>query len=977
MTTPLSQQRCLAVAYEQLDQKQRGLWQRVLSQVQFARNLTELHRQDEWMSAVDEAEQYVQSAFQKHQQAVTDVTADVESILNPLAPLAKSYTVHGVGHAHIDMNWRWGWAETVATVIDTFTTVLALMEEFPAFHFSQSQGAIYEIVRNYHPAMFDQIRRRVAEGRWEVTASQWVEGDKNLPCGESLVRHLLYTRQYMHKHLGLTAEDVSIAWEPDTFGHAATIPDILAKGGVRWYYMLRGGQEEKPPLFWWQGTGENKVLVYLDHAWCNNVIGPENIRGLMWFVRETGLKDWLLNYGIGDHGGGPTRRDLRMFEEMNNWPVFPTFHLTTARAYFSMIEQHGHTLPTLKGEMNFEYTGCYSSQSLIKRNNRFGEMACLRAERFEVLNQRLLGRSSPKEMLRRAWLDVLFGHFHDILPGSCVAATRQYHCAAYQNIAAATGQVSTQALRAIADVIDTSFASRSSDCTHLPFQTPIGFGAGIGRATRDAGVSMAGHFDCDSGCALVIFNPSPHTRRDVLTFSLWDVEGGDVAEKEYQARTPDGATIPLQRRGSGDYWGHGFLDLAVPVEVPAMAYSVMSIEPTGIHSKPGTLQEWDVRRAKPDGALSHADMRYERGGVLAGEWALENQDVRVELDSRSGGIARFVDKRSGRVLIDTCDTQPLLEFANERPGRMSSWVIQPAQFRYPARLIDLSEKAIGPHEASIEAKYSVGNSDVSLIYTLKSGMPWVDIQIRAHWREIGGEHIGVPSLRLRLPLNMSNCEYRFETPFGAIDRGIKSGQEVPTIRWVNVIGQSAHGATGLAVINDCTYSFSMHEASLTATLIRSSYEPDRLPEMGEHEIGFRLVPHCADASDARLCRWAEEFNQPLQAVTTTAHSGTLPTHVRDAVHVVPNNSDIVIEAIMVAEQEDAVIFRLRETAGRKTRSVLSLDSTLLGEVASVCNVDLLENRSNVTSTEIMPDGVGVSLDSFEIASVKVKFTKRA
>ena len=166
---------------------------------------------------------------------------DAESLLAPLGAAAKSYTIYCAGHAHIDMNWMWSWPETVGVTIDSFTTVLRLMEEFPQFIFGQSQASVYRIVEEHRPDMLERIAARVREGRWEVTASHWVEGDKNIASGESLCRHLLYTRRYMQELFGLTPEDVQIDWSPDTFGHAHTVPSYLARGGVRYYYHHRPG----------------------------------------------------------------------------------------------------------------------------------------------------------------------------------------------------------------------------------------------------------------------------------------------------------------------------------------------------------------------------------------------------------------------------------------------------------------------------------------------------------------------------------------------------------------------------------------------------------------------------------------------------------------------------------------------------------------------------------------------------------------
>jgi alpha-mannosidase len=251
------------------------------------------------------------------------------------------------------------------------------MDEFDEFCFSQGQASVYQIMRRHNAELYERIRRRVAEGRWEVTAVHWVEGDKNLACGEALARHLLYTRAFMREQFGLAPEDVPIDWEPDTFGHAHTIPSILARAAVRRYYMCRGGESPHPPVFWWQGPDGSRVLVNQEITAYNDHIGPHAVKGLLRFCRQTRLKDWLFVYGVGDHGGGPTRRDILRGRDFNTWPVWPNFRFTTTRAFYEVLEAHGDRWPVIDGELNFEFTGCYTSQSAIKRANRLGENYCL------------------------------------------------------------------------------------------------------------------------------------------------------------------------------------------------------------------------------------------------------------------------------------------------------------------------------------------------------------------------------------------------------------------------------------------------------------------------------------------------------------------------------------------------------------------------------------------------------------------------
>ncbi|MCX5670635.1 MAG: hypothetical protein NTU94_04865, partial [Planctomycetota bacterium] len=192
--------------------------ERFLAEIEFAEGLAARHpdKAKRWTKLIADASALVAKAVASHKlDRLEAAVREAEAALAPIGKVAMTYTVHCVGHAHIDMNWMWSWPETVATTNDTFRTVLALMDEFPDFRFTQSQASVYALMRDYHPALLDRIRERVAEGRWEVAAVHWVEGDKNLAGGESLARHLLYTREFVREVLGLEPDDVRIDWEPD------------------------------------------------------------------------------------------------------------------------------------------------------------------------------------------------------------------------------------------------------------------------------------------------------------------------------------------------------------------------------------------------------------------------------------------------------------------------------------------------------------------------------------------------------------------------------------------------------------------------------------------------------------------------------------------------------------------------------------------------------------------------------------------
>ncbi|MBE3070774.1 MAG: hypothetical protein IMZ66_11125, partial [Planctomycetes bacterium] len=829
---------------------------RILSELEFAEGLAALHpaKAARWARLVDEATAVVaRAAASGKADRLEKAVAEAEALLAPVGKVAKRYTVHCVGHAHIDMNWLWSWPETVATTNDTFGTMLKLMDEFPDFRFTQSQASVYAIVRDHNPAMLDAIRRRVAEGRWEVAAVHWVEGDKNIAAGESLARHMLYTRRFMRETFGLEPEDASVDWEPDTFGHAHTIPTIEARGGVRRYYMCRGGAFEKPPVFWWQGPDGSRVLVNLETSWYNDYVGTHNAKAMLAFCAKTGLVDWMNVYGVGDHGGGPTRRDILRAIDMDTWPVFPNFRFATTRDFYPILEKHGDRWPVLDRELNYEFTGCYTSQATIKHANRYGENYCLEAEATAAVAARAVGRAYPAQALRDAWVDTLFGHFHDILPGSGVRATRDYQVGLFQKTAASTGIIKTESLRAIAAAVNTAFAATAP----LPPAPPAedasqALGGGAGRGTMVGGVTAVGHVP-DGPRAFLAFNPTAWPRDEVVRATVWDVETALPGEpkKSFVVRLPDGRTLPAQRVKDGGYWGHTFVDLAFPLPVGGLGYTACVVE------------EGDAPPPK-GGVTSGAGFR---GGERqpVGDFLLENEHIAVAFDRATGGIVRLLDKATGRNLASPDAPTALIEYLVERPRGMTAWVIgDPKERRCPLALDTFDPGLTGPYVGSMVAKLKINDSTVKVTYALKAGQPWLDITVEAHWIEIGTPETGVPGLRMRLPLALAGAKARYEIPFGSIARTENHGEEVPALRWADVTGRTTDGkAAGCALLNDSKYGHSLDGSTLRLTLIRSSYDPDPLPEIGDHTIRMGLVPHGKDLAAADLVRLGAGLNHPL------------------------------------------------------------------------------------------------------------------
>ena len=235
--------------------------------------------------------------------------------------------------------------------------------------------------------MLEEIRQYVKEGRWEVSASTWVEADKNMTSAESMARHLLYTRTYLSRLLDIPVDSIRVDFEPDTFGHSENVPEILANAGVEYYYHCRGSLD--PRLMWWKAPSGARVLSYKDDEWYNVLVDHRFASGMLGACREMGVDSMLKVYGVGDHGGGPTRRDLDMIQDMQTWPVYPTMIFSTYHAFFDDIKaRYGDQLAVREGEMNPAFTGCYTSQSRIKQANRVGEATLHEAELFAAAAQK-------------------------------------------------------------------------------------------------------------------------------------------------------------------------------------------------------------------------------------------------------------------------------------------------------------------------------------------------------------------------------------------------------------------------------------------------------------------------------------------------------------------------------------------------------------------------------------------------------------
>ena len=911
--------------------------ERFTAQMQFAEFLCGHHpvQADEWRGLIEKASALVADATENGADDLSKSVRQAEEILAPIGAVCKQYTIYCVGHAHIDMNWMWSWPETVATTNDTFTTVLRLMEEFPEFVFSQSQASVYKIVEDTNPELLKRIVEHVKEGRWEVTASHWVEGDKNIASGESLCRHLLYARRYMQTLFGLSPEDIAIDWSPDTFGHAHTVPTYLVRGGVRYSYMHRPGvhtePQPRPGAFWWKAPDGSQVLVRNDmRLGYNGQIGPHIVpTSLQPFVQETGLKFTMFVYGVGDHGGGPTRRDLMRMTDLDTWPIYPNVKAARADEFYQRLENEGQALPVIDDELNFEFSGCFTSQSLVKKSNRYGEKKLVDAEAASAFAWVTKARAYPQATLEEGWRDTLFSHFHDILPGSGVHDTRTYTHGLYQKTVAMTGVQEMEALRALASKVDTSNARVEVEHVLPSSRYPTAMGSGIGRNSADGNCSQYALGKGSDHRPFLVFNPTSQERAEVIEAVVWDSAWGwelkDLNTIPFSVQTPDGTLIPAQRIETGDYWGHRFVRLAFPVTVPPLGYALYTVkeEVTGASANAQQI------------GLQHqcGYSFYERSPE-----GLENELIRVDLDTQTGGIKSLVDRRSGAALIDPSDPAAILEYGVERNRSMNSWLIEHVNAWRHLELVAIRRGLNGPYKATMEVDLRIEQSDLTLVYELRTGDPTLYLHIRGTWFQ-RGSHQGVPVLRFSAPLALAQPSVSYEIPFGGIEREMAHGEEVPALRWAQVSGTCAGKPSSMLLLNDSKHGHTFEENRLSLTLIRSSTNPDPLPEIGQHEIHLGLCPVDGGAQVGGAIQRGRAFNHELKVVSTDAHDGELSAQ---ASFIKIGSDTVVLDTVKKAESEEAFILRLYEPMGEDATTKVILNEQLTGKVKQVLPVDLME-----------------------------------
>ena len=378
----------------------------------------------------------------------------------------KSDTTLGViGHTHIDVAWLWTLAQTREKAQRSFSTVIKLMEKYPEYVFMSSQPQLFAYLKEVDPELFEKVKARVKEGRFEMEGAMWLEADTNLASGESLVRQILFGKKFMRDEFGVENE---ILWLPDVFGYSGALPQILKKSGVDKFFTakLNWNETNKPQhdLFVWKGIDGSEVFAHLNDTYVKE-LKPEIVLNSWKYHKDKRYSDiHTMTFGFGDGGGGPTYWMIENYRRMKDGlPGFPKLKLQKAKTTILESEKNFREncealkfTPKWIGELYFErHRGTYTTQANNKKNNRRSEFALAKAETLAIVDNLFFGTAYPTEELAGAWIKVLRNQFHDIIPGSSIASVYRDSDREYSEVLGCAKGVCDAALSRIAENIKT------------------------------------------------------------------------------------------------------------------------------------------------------------------------------------------------------------------------------------------------------------------------------------------------------------------------------------------------------------------------------------------------------------------------------------------------------------------------------------------------------------------------------------------
>ena len=800
-----------------------------------------------------------------------------------------SKKIHLIGNAHLDPVWLWRWQEGFAEIKATFRSALDRMKEFNDFHFTSACAVYYEWVEKSDPAMFEEIKERIKEGRWHIAGGWFLQPDCNIPCGESFARHGLISQRYFKDKFGVIAKT---GYNADSFGHNGNIPQILKKSGMDNYVFMRPASYEKKlaqDCFIWESMDGSSVKTFrIPFLYNIDYERYDHFEKVEELAEEQNI-DFMAFYGVGNHGGGPTVQLLdRICEENKENYVF-----SDCESYFNSMDDK--ELPIVKGDLQFHAKGCYSACSKIKKDNRICEHNLLTAEKYSVIANKLLGEKYPAKALKKAWKNVLFNQFHDIMGGCSIKD--EYTDAAYLHGEAMsiTEQVINFAMQQISWNIDTT-----------------------------GGVKISGNKgDCkiwqneQVGTPVVVFNPLPWAVNKPVRLNA-------IATR---VTTEDGTELPIQQiRGKQTNGGEDKYDTLFAAEIPAMGYRTYRM----FMKTEQTVQTVNV--------FSNTDS------------SMENEFIKVTFDKKTMELSSITEKKTGKELLSgSCKAVLTDDIDND------TWAHGTRRFKDRIgtfRVISLNLIENGPVRSVIRAKAQYGNSVLRRDYILYAGKPELEVRAAADFRE---KHA---VLKLEFPVNAEKPQALCEIPYGFIERST-DGDEHVCGQWFTLTNQGTDGigiANDSKYSFDAEnniVSLTVLRSAIYADHYGVRDEFCEFMEQGIQEFAYTIFPYHSMSDTVRR---AYELNTEPRHIIETFHKGGLAAEF-EGVEISAGN--IILTAMKQAENGKGVIIRCYEAENRDTKADISvkvLNAHCTVEFAhNEVKTLFIDNKGNAEETNLIED----------------------
>ena len=771
-----------------------------------------------------------------------------------------SDTIKLIGNAHLDPIWLWRWQEGCAEVLQTFRSALDRLNEYRDFVFTCSSAAYYQWVEEIDPEMFEEIRAMVKKGRWVPVNGWWVQPDCNMPSGESFARQALYSQLYYYEKFGIICKT---GYNVDSFGHNAMMPQFIKKSGMNAYVMHRPGMHENAEipenLFWWDSADGSRVMTYRipDGYGSNGTDALDSkIEDLSKRVDETG-HGMMLFYGVGNHGGGPTKGDIEYLIENLERDGYKELEFSSPDDFFEDALGQFLDLPTWADELQHHASGCYSATSLVKELNRKAENLLAAAEKWDTVSSIVTQSAPGTKGFEEAWKKVCFNQFHDILCGCSI-------CEAYEDVKTSQGramdiasELYNKATLKIARKIDTWIE-------------------GVGEA-----VTHTRHY---TGCEnfprpVVVFNPNSYEINTPVRMyhpskAVKDSEGNEVLFQNVRSS-----------RSNDEH-----LDTLFMAKVPALGYATY----------------W----------LELDDVKAEKDPAYDNNFFMENEFVAVEFDAQAGFIKSLVNKETGD---DYAKDNFLAIPTVINDDATDTWAHNVFKFHDVAGLMELvsiERVESGALRSVIRTVHKYGESYLTQEFILAKGQKTLRVDCKALWQEkftllkfafpVGGEE-AISTYEIPCGFIKRPCDGDEEPALTWADLTVtKDGKRMG----LSVISDSKYSY-------DCPGA----ELRLTALrnvifADHFSYRPDanfNFTDEGLNRFSYGIYLHGAEAEESDVVKEAHLFNNQPVAVPESYHKGELP-QVSSFMYTSADN--VIVTAVKNCEDGSGdLIIRLYETKG--------------------------------------------------------------